>query len=94
MQAGADSAAEEAQDDAALLELPGGGAVRCSRSGRGEALFMYREIATQRCYLAPGGLDLRDGGVVIDAGANIGAHRDVTYALACRYQLCFRFRTP
>lgn len=33
---------------------------------------MLREIAEQKCYLGPGGLALREGGTVIDAGANIG----------------------
>ena len=46
--------------------------VLCAARGRGEVLFMQGEIVAQRSYLAPGGLRLRNGGVVIDAGANIG----------------------
>lgn len=48
------------------------GVVLCAARGRGEVLFIQGEIVAQRSYLAPGGLRLRDGGVVIDAGANIG----------------------
>ncbi|KAK9835230.1 hypothetical protein WJX81_007555 [Elliptochloris bilobata] len=58
---------------AATLQLPNGaGTVLCAPQGRGEVLFMQSEIAEQKCYLAAGGLALREGGTVIDAGANIG----------------------
>ena len=57
----------------AVLQLPPIGPVACAAQGRGEALLMLREIAEQKCYLGPGGLALREGGTVIDAGANIGA---------------------
>ena len=36
-----------------------------------EAAALYREIFVQRCWL-DGGIQLREGGVVVDAGANIG----------------------
>ena len=72
MQAGTDIAAGHIGDDTATLELPGVGMVLCAARGRGEVLFIQGEIVAQRSYLAPGGLRLRDGGVVIDAGANIG----------------------
>lgn len=57
----------------AVLQLPPIGPIACAAQGRGEALLMLREIAEQKCYLGPGGLALREGGTVIDAGANIGA---------------------
>ena len=73
MQAGTNITAGHIEEvDTATLELPGVGMVLCAARGRGEVLFIQREIVAQRSYLAPGGLRLRDGGVVIDAGANIG----------------------
>jgi hypothetical protein len=37
-----------------------------------EAAFLYREIFGQQCYLQHG-LSVREGDVIVDAGANIGA---------------------
>jgi hypothetical protein len=69
---GADIGAELA---VAALPLPCSGGAHCHARARGEAAFMLHEIFEQRCYLAGGRLALRDGGTVLDAGANIGAAR-------------------
>jgi FkbM family methyltransferase len=49
--------------------LPDGPEVFCIQ--KGEATALYQEIFVRRCWLA-GGIRLVPGGVVIDAGANIG----------------------
>lgn len=49
--------------------MPGGPEVFCVQEG--EATTLYREIFEKRCWLADG-IRLTPGGVVIDAGANIG----------------------
>lgn len=49
--------------------LPDGPDIFCIREE--EAIVLYREIFENRCWLA-GGIRLTPGGVVIDAGANIG----------------------
>ena len=52
-----------------MLTLPNGLQVRYQ--SRGEALYFYRSIFDQRCYLRYG-VTIPEGGIVIDAGANIG----------------------
>lgn len=53
----------------AHVVLPNGWQVpACSEA---EALFIYDEIVHQQCYLQDG-IQISNGGVVIDVGANIG----------------------
>ncbi|AGL16476.1 FkbM family methyltransferase [Actinoplanes sp. N902-109] len=51
------------------LRLPNGRTV--AHVNAGEAQFLYQEIFAERCYLQRG-VELRDGDVVFDVGANIG----------------------
>ncbi|KAA6426995.1 MAG: thioester reductase [Trebouxia sp. A1-2] len=51
------------------VQLPNGWSVPAQ--SQVEALFIYREIVEQQCYLQYG-IQIRDGDVVMDVGANIG----------------------
>lgn len=55
----------------ASVTLPNGWTVpACSEV---EAMFIYREVVEQQCYLQEG-IQISDGDVVMDIGANVGQY--------------------
>ena len=55
-----------------MITLPNGWHV--CHSSHAEAAFIYNEIFEERCYIQHG-ISVRDGGVCVDVGANIGVIR-------------------